>query len=226
MQTKRVIGGLILLLVCSMLALWMFWNGNSSASQSRTKSQNPSSVGQQQPPAIATVASTSSELPSEVASVETPKVPAVKASQSLPAASVNNWGMINFTDGVLVVRTLTTGETCIISPTLVNGSGGNEISVKMLIESPGSLTMSSAAIEALRGKDSRDFLNNEFRAAARDSTKVILSNPMVTAVSGTEVSITTGEFGSTNSITFRFTPIIDGSRTNGGTGTGSSSQTP
>jgi hypothetical protein len=204
MKDKRVRLALLVLLV--LLIGWL-WKCLTAVNHAPVASVEDKAVGKKSVVAA--------PKPVQVDSVETPTTPAVRASQSPETGSVNDWGVIEFTDGVPVVRTLSTGELCVIVPTIFDLNGIRQISLKMLIEAPGSLTMPAAAIEALRGLDAQTFINQEHTAARTDPTKVILSSPAVTAEAGTPVAINVGGRDKAGSLHFSFTPIPSATQAGG-----------
>jgi hypothetical protein len=194
--------GLLALFVLLALLAWKFLAAeNPPPSVVRMAAANSGAVAQSMQHSVIVSA------PKSV--VEPPTLPPVKASESPSAAlsdsdpSVNDWGEVEFTDGVPVVRTLATGETCIIVPTVItpNEFGGGGLHFDLVIESPGSMP----AIEGLRGKDA---INAELSSARMDSNKKILSNPSIITPPGQEVGIGIGSPGDPLHFSIRFKPKV------------------
>jgi hypothetical protein len=205
MKNKPIMLGLLALFVLLVVLMWKFYAvGGPVLPASPTAPTNPGLAAQpsQQPPVVVAAPKTAVEMPTQ------PPAPAAEttsASLSDEDPSVNDLGDLEFTDGVPVVRTLASGETCIMVATAIppSGSGDVQVSVNMLIEAPGSVP----AIDGLLGQAA---LNAEYRAAAMDSHKKILSNHSVTAIAGHEVEIGVGSPGDPAHFSIRFKPKMSG----------------
>ncbi len=149
--------------------------------------------------------------PTAATAVAAPKQAPVKASESPAPPDVNDWGMVEFTDGVPVVRIMASGSSCVIIPTVITANGGNQIHLEMVVEKPGSLQLPASAIEALRGPAARNFIKSELSATRSDASKVIESMPSIVAVPGNSVRIGVGSAPDGNIISIELVPLIAGS---------------
>ena len=202
MKTKRVILGLLALLLLLALRWWRNLPVEIESGQASSVALAPQH----------SLTVVSAPKPAAASSVEAPKQPPVKASESPPPPpNDNDWGMIEFTDGVPVVRTMATGEMCVIIPTVFTANAENQIELKMIVEKPGSLQMSSADIEALRGPAAKNFINSELTAAKSDSSKVIESMPSIVAMPGEPVRVGVGSARDGNIMSIDLVPLITGS---------------
>lgn len=201
MNNNRNYRGLLVLFILFMglLAGWFIWSRDTSATTMKVSAVNNRETSSVQ---------SEKTKPIEPVIVDAPKQMPAKASESPPTSSNNDWGVIEFSDGVPVVRTLSTGELCIMVPTVINVGGQSQIRLNMMVEKPGSNVRPSAEIEALRGQAAQNYLNSELSAARRDPTKVIESNSMISAKAGQEVQLSVGTPKDSVQTSFRFTPIV------------------
>ncbi len=197
MNKRILLGGLALLLL--LVLLW--WQ--SQPTQAVEASPTPV-LASTAPVRAAMLESSKSATP---AAVVPPTQTPVRASESPPPANVNEWGVIEFTDGVPVVRTLASGSTCVIIPTVIESNGAQQIHLEMIVEEPGSLHLSESEIEALRGPAAKNFIRSEMSAARQDPSKAIQTSPSITAIPGHEVQLSVGS-GRDLAMSLRLTPAI------------------